>query len=183
MVRLGSPLGSIGKLTAYGYWLDIPEAPISSSRTIGVRLTGDPALGASTTKITYAFEFARQSPAGRNLSDDTHSYWLFEPGLSFGSASVKLGYERLEGNGVSALQTPLATLHAFNGWADRFLVTPPAGLRDLYLDAGYTVPKGGGLLAGTGFRFAFHDYASTAGDLEYGREWNASIARPLLGPV
>ena len=45
------------------------------------------------------------------------------------------------------------------------------------------MPKGGGLLAGTGFRFAFHDYASTAGDLEYGREWNASIARPLLGPV
>ena len=183
MVRLGSPLGSIGKLTAYGYWLDIPEAPAASSRTMGVRLAGDRTLGAADTKITYALEVARQSPKERNPSDDTHSYWLVEPGLSFGSGSVKLGYERLEGNGVSALQTPLATLHAFNGWADRFLVTPPTGLRDLYLDAGYTVPKGVGALSGTGFRFAFHDYTSTAGDLKYGREWNASIARPLSGPV
>ena len=31
-----------------------------------------------------------------------------------------------------ALQTPLATLHKFNGWADLFLTTPNAGLEDAY---------------------------------------------------
>ena len=31
--------------------------------------------------------------------------------------------------GVAAFQTPLATLHAFNGWADLFLTTPARGLR------------------------------------------------------
>ena len=44
---------------------------------------------------------------------------------------MKLGFERLEGNGTVALQTPLATLHAFNGWADKFLSTPANGLRDV----------------------------------------------------
>ena len=38
------------------------------------------------------------------------------------------------------LQTPLATLHAFNGWADMFLTTPANGLQDLYFRASYTLP-------------------------------------------
>src|SRR3546814_3361296 len=40
------------------------------------------------------------------------------------------------GNGVVAFQTPLATLHAFNGWADRFLSTPGNGLEDIYVGVG-----------------------------------------------
>ncbi len=32
-----------------------------------------------------------------------------------------------------AFRTPLATLHVFNGWADKFLTTPAAGLDDRYL--------------------------------------------------
>ena len=30
----------------------------------------------------------------------------------------------LEGNGVNAVQTPLSTVHAFNGWADVFVAAP-----------------------------------------------------------
>jgi hypothetical protein len=37
-----------------------------------------------------------------------------------------------------ALRTPLATLHAFNGWADQFGTTPDAGLDDRYLQAAAT---------------------------------------------
>lgn len=111
------------------------------------------------------------------------AFWLLEPGITFGPASAKLGYERLEGDGRTALQTPLATLHAFNGWVDKFLITFQTGLRDLYLDAGYTVPADNGALSGTGLRFVFHDFRSTEGDLHYGREWDALITRNLYGPV
>ena len=44
---------------------------------------------------------------------------------ALGALEFKLGYEELGSNaGLYGLQTPLATLHAFNGWADKFLVTP-----------------------------------------------------------
>lgn len=183
LVRIGSEVGAIGKVTAYCYWLDLPEAPALSNRTFGVRLAGRQTLGTSPARATYALEFARQTGLEPNPGDASHSYWLMEPGIAFGPASVKLGYERLVGDGQTALQTPLATLHAFNGWADKFLITPPAGLRDLYVDAGYTVPADTGFLSGTGLRFVFHDFRSTEGDLHYGREWDALITRNLYGPV
>ncbi len=46
----------------------------------------------------------------------------------------------LEGNGAIGFATPLATLHIFNGWADLFLTTPANGLKDLYFQAGYSLP-------------------------------------------
>mgnify|MGYP005986718803 CR=1 FL=1 len=183
LARIGGKLGALGTLSAYGYWLDLPDAPTLSNRTLGFRLTGQQPMGAGPASATYAIEFARQSGLGLNPDDENHSYWLVEPGIDFGSASVRLGYERLGGNGATALQTPLATLHAFNGWADKFLVTPSTGLGDLYFDAGYAVPEDNGFLSGTAFRFVFHDFRSTQGGLHYGREWDASISRRLYGPI
>ena len=35
------------------------------------------------------------------------------------------------------------TLHKFQGWADKFLTTPPEDIKDLYASAGYTFTKVG----------------------------------------
>jgi hypothetical protein len=75
------------------------------------------------------------------------------------------------------LQTPLATLHAFNGWADKFLTTPANGLRDFYVDAGWKASQGP--LKGLGLRLAWHDFNSTVGRLAYGQEWNAQATYPV----
>jgi len=40
-LRAGVTIKPLGALSAYGYWLDIPSAPATSSRTFGVRLSGD----------------------------------------------------------------------------------------------------------------------------------------------
>ena len=56
------------------------------------------------------------------------------------------GYEVLgadNGVALTSFQTPLATLHKFQGWADKFLVTPPNGLRDAYGSIGYGWKKKG----------------------------------------
>ena len=46
------------------------------------------------------------------------------------------GYELLgSDDGKVAFNTPLATKHKFNGWADKFLGTPKEGLEDVYLTA------------------------------------------------
>jgi hypothetical protein len=88
---------------------------------------------------------------------------------------LKLGSERLGSGGGRAFQTPLATLHAFNGWADVFLVTPVDGLEDRYAGVQGSLPMGGKAFA---WQIVAHDYQSVRGN-DYGREWNASMAMPL----
>jgi hypothetical protein len=176
-VRAAYTIKNVGTLSAYGYWLDIPSNPASSSRTLGVRMAGElPVAGKAS--FLYAAEYARQHDHGANPVRFGLDYWLVEPGVRAGPVTLKAGYERLEGNGKAALQTPLATLHAFNGWADKFLVTPANGLRDVYVDAGYKVP-GKGPLAGLVLRAAWHDFGSTVGGIDYGREWNALASFPV----
>ncbi|MEO7252478.1 MAG: hypothetical protein ABIW30_07720, partial [Arenimonas sp.] len=80
--------------------------------------------------------------------------------------------EHLGGNGSHALQTPLATLHAFNGWADKFIVTPADGLEDAYFAASGKFRK-------LTWTVAAHDYRADHGGQHYGREWNLSFAAPL----
>ncbi|MFZ5530955.1 MAG: hypothetical protein ACOY4U_07895, partial [Pseudomonadota bacterium] len=76
-----------------------------------------------------------------------------------------LGYELLDSDSTNAVQTPLATLHAMNGWADKFLSTPAAGLKDVYASLGTT-------LADIKLICAYHDYSAASGSTDYGKEWN-----------
>lgn len=81
----------------------------------------------------------------------------------------------MAGDGTHALQTPLATLHAFNGWADVFVVTPPRGLQDRYVGvSGTASPR---MFAGLDWTLAWHQYTPTQSGDRYGREWNASLGR------
>lgn len=176
-LRASYGIKNVGTLSVYGLWLDIPSSPGSSSQTYGVRIAGEHQLG-KQTKALYALEYARQQDHGANPLDFDLSYVLIEPGIATGPFTFRAGFERLEGNGTVGLQTPLATLHAFNGWADKFLTTPTRGLRDVYLDAGYKI-GGKGPLKGLGLRFQWHDFNSTTGGLNYGQEWDASVSYPL----
>ncbi|MEO1169520.1 MAG: alginate export family protein [Pseudomonadota bacterium] len=177
MMRGSVDVPDVGTISAYGYLLDIPDAPMNSSQSWGVRLAGRRPVGGDVT-LTYAAEYARQSDYAGHPRDFSLSYLLLEPGVTVGPVALRFGYERLGSNGVDALQTPLATLHAFNGWSDKFLRTPPNGLRDLYADA--TVrPFSSGFFENAAFRIAYHDFRSTRGDIHYGREWDAQFSVPL----
>lgn len=177
LLRGSTTLAPLGTLTAYGYWLDLPDAPTLSSRTFGARLTGERPLGGGL-RLIYAVEYARQRNHGPNPRRFDHDYALIEPGLALGPVSARVGYEHLGGDGTTALQTPLATLHAFNGWADRFLTTPANGLRDLYADVQWRL---GPLLTTSPatLRFQLHDYRATRGDSDYGREVGAMLTLPI----
>jgi len=174
MIRASFDTPVIGKITGYAYLLDIPNAPAASSQTYGVSLVGKQDMGRA--KLLYAAEYAKQSDHGPNPANFSHDYLLLEPGISAGTVTAKIGFERLDGDGVTALQTPLATLHKFNGWADKFLTTPANGLRDLYADI-VVKPAGPNWLRGTTLRALYHNYKSTRGGINYGEEWNFLIAR------
>ncbi|TXH15012.1 MAG: hypothetical protein E6R00_08140 [Gammaproteobacteria bacterium] len=177
LLRGSATLAPVGTITAYGYWLDLPAAPSLSSRTLGLRLNGQQTVRPGVT-FHYTAEFARQRDHGVNPASFSHNYLLIEPGLGIGPVTARVGFERLSGDGATALQTPLATLHAFNGWTDRFLSTPANGLRDLYADVQWRL---GPVLtsAPATLRLQAHDFNATRTSADYGREFGAWLIVPV----
>lgn len=180
LLHLSYDTGGFGTINAYGYFLNIRPAPTSSSKTFGAQWSGKIAIGKGMTAL-YLAEYAHQSDLGLNPLNYSEDYFHIEPGLAAWGFTTKVGYERLGGNGIAAFQTPLATLHAFNGWADKFLSTPATGLEDLYADVTYKFTKT--VLKSTTLRLVYHDFSATSGGAHYGTEWDALIARPIVPHV
>lgn len=177
LFRASANAKPIGTITTYGYFLNIPDAPLSSSKTVGLRLVGEQKLGGNAT-LLYSAEYANQRDFGTNPHIFSLDYLIFEPGVSVGSLTAKVGWESLEGNGIAALQTPLGALHAFNGWADKFTTTPAGGLRDVYADVRLKLPLVG-RIKGASARLKWHDFNATRSGTDYGREWGAMLAVPI----
>ena len=159
----------VGTLTLFDYYLDIDGVASASTNTTGVKLAGSKPLGKLTA--TYALAFAQQAEAGVNPANVDADYELLEGGLTLKKLGVALGYELLGGDGVAGFATPLATLHAFQGWADKFLATPTAGIEDTYLR--FTYPLGRrGRFANVAATEVFHDYKADFGSAHFGEELN-----------
>jgi len=181
LVRLAYALSGIGSLIGYGYLLDFDRAPALSSATYGLRLVGSQPLG-GRWDLVYALEHARQWPHGRNRADGQFAYYLIEPGIARGSLALRVGYEQLGGDGGAAFQAPIGTLHAFQGAADKFLLTPADGIRDAYLQLDYVV-KGWGVADGTTLQVAYHRFWAEQNGTHYGDEIDLDIRRRITGNV
>ncbi|WP_159016634.1 alginate export family protein [Cognatiluteimonas profundi] len=157
----------------YAYLHDDRDLATASTSTYGLRWSG--ARLHDGSGWGWTLESARQRDFADNPLAFSHAYWLLEPTFASHGITWRAGWEHLGGNGTHALQAPLATLHAFNGWADKFLVTPPGGLDDRYIGAGGAFGRG----SKCSWLASWHDFrAATDGD-RYGSEWNASLAFPV----
>ena len=182
-VKLG-PVAAKG--FAYLVDQDAPGRRQYSSQTYGVRATGAFPL-AKATKLALAASFARQSDWQGNPADYAASYWLGEAQLQWKRLGLTGGYEVLGSDGGAAgtsFQTPLATLHKFQGWADKFLTTPADGVRDLYLGGAYALPAGKSPLT---FNVVWHRFTSDRLVRPYGSEWDLQLgfkpARQLAATI
>ena len=168
----------VGKITGYGYLLDIDDAATLSSQTFGVRFAGSEDVSGGLV-VLYAAEYARQSDHGNNTADFDLNYYLIEPGVKYAGITAKLAYEVLEGNGSNAFQTPLATLHKFQGWADKFLTTPTGGIEDIAVTLKYKV-EGLDFLDGTTLTGVYHDFAAENSSSDYGSEIDFLIEKAFF---
>ncbi|MCB0523825.1 MAG: alginate export family protein [Rhodospirillales bacterium] len=167
-------------LTGYGYWLDFDNGASLSNRTYGARLTGEAPLGKDWS-FFYEAEAATQSDYGHNTASYDEPYYLIAPGIKGHGFTFQLGYEELSGDGTNAFQTPLATLHKFNGWADKFLTTPAAGLEDAYISAAYKVSGLNNILDGVTLNAVYHDFdGDESGD--FGSEIDLSAGKSFTLP-
>jgi hypothetical protein len=180
----GAKLGPV-QLKAFAYLLDFDPAEQlgalaitnADTQTYGLRATSSFKL-APKASLTLTVSFARQSAWRQNPANFSADYISAEAGFTTGPFSLTGGYERLGAGSGTALQTPMATMHKFNGWADLFLTTPPAGLKDWYGGAGIKFPKVKAL-PGLNAGVTFHRFESDAGGLHYGDEWDASVGFKL----
>ncbi len=163
---------SLGALVAYGYFIDFKDAPANSQQTLGLRFNGTHQF--ERLELLYTIEAAQQSDYQDGDKGIDAAYRLLELGMIIEGITGKIGYELLGGDDFSGFETPLATKHAFNGWADMFLNTPTDGLRDTYLQLG-------GKLAGIKLLAVYHDFQSDKGGADYGSEINLLAARKFSG--
>ncbi|MCK5718687.1 MAG: hypothetical protein KAH84_01920 [Thiomargarita sp.] len=164
------------KVTAYSYMLS------SIHDTFGLRATGKVNI-ANGMKISYEAEYATQNKAtfeeeSMNDVQPDHeaNYYklgtrLTHPNFVFGIDYEVLGEK--EGSEGGAFYTPLATLHAMNGFADKFLKTPDDGLVDTSIVLGYINKEFGRIIA------IYHDFESDNGGKDYGSEFDIVYVRKL----
>ncbi len=187
---------------------------IFDSETYGVRFKGRHEFSDSLD-IQSELEWANQDPtddAGVNLQTgqklDDNDYYNIEFGIRFGGTRVdnlgfmpigeptyqiRVGYEVLESNGNNAIQTPLASVHAFNGWADKFVAapggsaTPLGGIEDTSVTL-TVLGLMGHKIGKNKLVINYHDYSTDRSYMsgnnrisDYGDEWGILWRKPFMG--
>ncbi|WP_406672427.1 alginate export family protein [Natronospira sp.] len=160
------------RLGFYAHRFKFEDRP-ASHENLGIRLNGP--LPGTDAGFHYRLEYARQDGIGDAGPQETQDYWRLELEQRLDGWRWFLGHERLGGDGEQAFQTPFATLHAHNGWADQFLTTPDVGLQDTWLGIG-------GQAGDWRLLARWHDFRADATSIDLGSELNLLAARPLTGP-
>lgn len=164
-----------GTVTAYAYLLEVDDPVSNGLDTYGVSFTGSKQFEFGS--LLYALEFATQDSSSGATSFDA-DYARAEAGVSLPKFTARLGYELLgTDNGQYGFSTPLATLHAFNGWSDQFLSTPAVGLEDAYLSVSGNVAK-------LNWMVVYHDFSPDESSVaidDLGNEYDLSLTRKFAG--
>ncbi|MEM9388122.1 MAG: alginate export family protein [Pseudomonadota bacterium] len=168
----------VGEIEGFYYRLDYDNdtlpAPFTDRATLGLKFQGDAQLS-ERLKFLYLAEISQQSAIGDNPSAfDSADQYRVEAGLNFGfGLTAKVAYEVLESSNGASFSTPLATVHAFQGWADRLIGFPGGGVEDLYVVGMSTLPGSIKMMT------TFHNYQSAADGIEYGSEFNIQFTKKI----
>ena len=155
------------KIAGYSYLLDFDSSSSyasgktvdNSSDTFGLEYIGD----FDVLKLRAAY--ASQSDAGDNTRKYDADYYALDVTGKLGVVNLNAGLEVLgAGDGVG-FATPLATLHKFQGWSDKFLTTPGDGIEDIYVGIS-------GKAGPVKLQAVYHDFSAEDGGANYGKELN-----------
>lgn len=168
----------LGQLSVFHYALDLQtgnvEQPIDtlSSQTTGIRWHGrrhwdDFGLG-------WDISFARQSDYADNPDTYDALYQDFGLDLQYKKVELELGLEILGSDNGVALQTPLGSLHGFQGVTDRFFRTPVDGLKDYHTALKFNLGDIGPFER-VQARAGYHEFTSEKNKRDFGRELNIGV--------
>ncbi|MGD9602361.1 MAG: hypothetical protein AB7O21_18380 [Gammaproteobacteria bacterium] len=183
VVHTGLPWG---RLELYAYLLDFERSTVRairsfypSTQTYGGRLDGAAALS-PRSDFLYVAEVAHQGDFAGNPTGDIDQFFgwgslgmTHRPHRWVQTLTARISHEHLGGDGgADRFTTPLATGHAFQGWADRFLNTPGDGVEDTYV----TFQSG---VSGFTLTVMYHWFASDRDHYAYGEELDWMLTKPV----
>lgn len=157
---------------------DVNEFADQGNKILGLRLDGVHPFNPNLRAL-YTAEYAKQDDYnGGDDRIDAH-YYKLGGGFGYDNFSLRVDQELLSSNdGKYAFQTPLGTNHLFQGWVDKFLVTPAEGMRDTFVTATY---KWGDVLFFADYHVFhsdenFHTVGNGLNNMgnRFGKEWNAA---------
>jgi hypothetical protein len=184
LARASYPVSDLFTPAAFVYALDFDNAPASSNLTTGARVTGKKAAG--PVLVSYAASYAHQTEYGSNPGEFGLDYAAAELAGTYKAVTLKGAYEQLEGDGARGFATPLATLHAFQGWADVFLTTPATGIEDRNLSLSFK-PKPPAPLKSFEATVRRHQFETERTGSSLGSEWDlmasAGLTKKLIAVV
>lgn len=161
-------------LTGYAYVFNLDALRKQSTQTYGLRFEGKYPLAENLSVLLHA-EYAHQWDFGNSPIKYDASYYRGETGLVYNidkpwltGLTCKIGYENLGSGGIGAFQTPLATIHPFQGWADIFATTPNSGVGDAYVSV--QAKTGPFTLMG-----GYHQFGKDSNFGGYGDEYDISL--------
>ena len=172
----------VGKLTGFAYLIDLDPIPgltgaldprRGSTSTYGGRFAGSwPASGVS---FGYILSYATQEQRGDNPLTFSNHYFFGELSASVQAFKLAVSEEIMQGNGTIGFVTPLATLHPFEGWAEKFLTTPANGIKDPHASLAWTHSHVAGLdsLSAT---VIYHSFRAEHVDTDYGSEYDLALS-------
>lgn len=159
------------QLGAFVYQMEFDDALLVSNQTLGLDYQYSQALSQSSRYMLYG-SYARQQEAGDNPNSYDADYWTLEANFWFSAWQAGAGVEILGSDNGVGFSTPLATLHKFQGFADKFLTTPANGIEDKYLKLGYKLDQ----LE----LMAFYHWLDAAEDeADYGKELDLQLSYNL----
>lgn len=164
-----------GQVSAFRYDLDLDAGAgtVQRSETVGIALDGR--TFTDDLGVFWTAGLARQEGAGGEPS-----YGRAGVSLEWPDVTVGLRYERLGSDSGVAFQTPLATLHKFQGATDTFIVTPPDGIEDVQFSGTWRFGSAGPL-RGSRLSVQFNNFTSAQGNQAYGHELGLNASAVLHG--
>ena len=172
-------------IVGFGYLQDQPNAIArvafqgpgvtdTSNQIFGVRANGAHPMS-ERWRLLYTLEYAKQKDYAGGDPRINADYTRIGGGAKWENYDLRIDYEVLgSNNGLYAFQTPLATKHLFQGWADKFAVaTPSQGIRDTYITGNLNFAK---------FKAhaEYHEFDSDVGGVDFGKEFDIGVSYPLL---
>ncbi len=169
----------IGALTGYYYAIENKNAAHFSADTLGLRFTG------SKAGFGYTAELASQTEGDGSPLNYNAFYGLLEGSFKVDPVTFKVGYELLGADGSDGMFiTPLATLHAFQGWTDKYLNgglgNIAGGIQDFYVNVGGNIGK---VKAAVVYHSLSSDDSEAAGGMEDLGSEVGVVVSGKVGPV
>ena len=167
------------RLEGFVYALDFGNSAANSSITKGVKASGKTWVG--LFQLAYNATWANQSEYRHNTAPYSLDYYGGDLAGTFDIYTAKVSWESLEGNGTRGFTTPLATTHAFQGWADAF-VQPLGGnkgfvdgLEDLNFSFNAKPRFRAAYFFNADIIVRYHDFNDQRTGADLGHEWDAQV--------